>query len=52
MNLVSLLENKKTEKRVAVTPEIAKKYSDLGFNLFLPNNYASHLGFNDDDYKS
>ena len=39
-------------KRLAITPEITKKYIDLGFNLFLPNNYGSHLGFNDDDYKS
>ena len=52
MNISSLSENKKIEKRLAITPEITKKYIDLGFNLFLPNNYGSHLGFNDDDYKS
>ena len=50
MNIVSLLENKEKEKRVAITPEITKKYIDLGFNLFLPNNYGSHLGFDDNDY--
>jgi len=52
MNIVSLSENKEIEKRLAVTPEITKKYIDLGLNLFLPNNYGSHLGFDDDEYKS
>jgi len=51
MNIVSLPENKQLEKRLAITPEITKKYIDLGFTLFLPNNYGSHLGFDDKDYK-
>jgi len=50
MNLVSISENKKIEKRIAVTPEIAKKYLGLGFNLFLSKNYGDHLGFNDKEY--
>ena len=52
MNLASISENKDKEKRIAVTPEIAKKYLSLGFNLSLPNNYGFHLGFSDDQYKS
>ena len=52
MNLVSLSEDKNFEKRIAVTPEIAKKYINLGFNLYLPSNYGNHLGFSDDDYKN
>ena len=52
MNLASISENKDIEKRIAVTPEIAKKYISLGFNLSLPSNYGSHLGFSDDHYKS
>jgi NAD(P) transhydrogenase subunit alpha len=52
MNLASISENKVKEKRIAVTPEIAKKYISLGFNLSLPNNYGFHLGFSDDEYKS
>ena len=52
MNLASISENKNKEKRIAVTPEIAKKYISLGFNLSLPNNYGSHLGFSDDKYKN
>ena len=52
MNLASISENKNIEKRIAITPEIAKKYINLGFNLSLPNNYGIHLGFGDEDYKN
>ena len=52
MNLASILENTSFEKRIAITPEIAKKYISLGFNLSLPNNYGKHLGFGDEDYKN
>jgi NAD(P) transhydrogenase subunit alpha len=52
MNLTSISEIKVREKRIAVTPEIAKKYISLDFNLSLPHNYGSHLGFSDDQYKS
>ena len=52
MNIASILENNKIEKRLAITPEIAKKYISLGFNLFLPNNYGVHLGFSDDEYRN
>ena len=52
MNLVSISENKQLEKRIAITPEVAKKYIDLGFKLFLPNGYGVNLGFEDDEYKN
>jgi NAD(P) transhydrogenase subunit alpha len=52
MNLASISENKNIEKRIAVTPEIAKKYISLGFDLSLPSDYGSHLGFSDEEYKS
>ena len=52
MNLASISENRDREKRIAVTPEIAKKYIDLGFNLSLSNSYGSNLGFSDDEYKN
>ena len=52
MHLGSLSENKVIEKRLAITPEIAKKYIGLGFNLSLPNGYGEHLGFKDEDYKN
>jgi len=51
MNIASISENKDREKRIAVTPDIAKKYISLGFNLSLPHNYGSHLGFSDEEYK-
>ena len=52
MNLSSISENRDIEKRIAITQEIAKKYISLGFSLMLPNNYRTHLGFSDEDYKN
>ena len=51
MRIVSVLEDKKFEKRIAITPEIAKKYIALGFELSLSENYGEHLGFKDSEYK-
>ena len=51
MNLAPISENKSVEKRIALTPESAKKYISLGLNLSLPTNYGTHLGFTDSDYK-
>ncbi len=51
MNLASIPEDKNVEKRIAITPEIVKKYTSLGFNLFLLKNYGAHLGFSDEEYK-
>ena len=51
MKIVSLTENKNIEKRIAVTPDIAKKYIDLGFEVLLSENYGSHLGINDNFFK-
>ena len=50
MRIASVLENKLTEKRIAITPEIAKKYITLGFEVSLSENYANHLGIEDDEY--
>ena len=52
MRIVSILENQKIEKRIAITPEIAKKYIALGFELSLSENYGDHLGFDDNEYKN
>ncbi len=41
----------KFEKRIAITPEIAKKYIALGCELSLSENYGEHLGFKDQEYK-
>ena len=51
MRIASVLENKKIEKRIAITPEIAKKYISLGFELTLSENYGDHLGILDNEYK-
>ena len=52
MRIVSVSENKDIEKRVAVTPEIAKKYIALGFEVLISKNYGAHLGFNDSSYQN
>ena len=51
MKIASILENQKIEKRIAITPEIAKKYASLGFEVSLSESYGSHLGIKDDEYK-
>ena len=51
MKIASILENQKIEKRIAITPEIAKKYISLGLEVSLAENYGSHLGIKDEEYK-
>jgi len=51
MKIVSVLEDKKIERRIAITPDIAKKYIDLGFEVSIVENYGEHLGFKDNQYK-
>ena len=50
MRIVSVQENQIIEKRIAITPEIAKKYLALGLEVVLPENYADHLGIYDNEY--
>ena len=52
MIIGSISENKKIEKRIAITPETAKKYIANGFDVLLPKNYGEHLGFHDSEYDS
>jgi NAD(P) transhydrogenase subunit alpha len=51
MRIVSVSENYNIEKRIAITPDIAKKYITLGLEVSLPENYGEHLGFKDNEYK-
>jgi len=51
MRIVSISEDKNIEKRISITPEIAKKYLALGFELSLSENYGEHIGFRDNEYK-
>ena len=50
MIIGSVSENKDLEKRISITPEIAKKYINLGFEVQLSKNYGKHLGFEDKEY--
>ena len=51
MRIASILENQTIEKRIAITPEIAKKYISLGIDVSLCKNYAIHLGIKDNEYE-
>ena len=50
MKISSVLENQKIEKRIAITPETAKKYIALGFKVSLSENYGVHLGIKNEEY--
>ena len=50
MKLGSISENLNSEKRISITPEIAKKYINLGFEIFINSNYGIHLGIDDSKY--
>ena len=50
MRVGSISENKDLEKRIAITPEMVKKYTTIGFEVCLSENYGSHLGIQDEQY--
>ena len=52
MMIGSVKENLSLEKRISITPEIAKKYINLGFEICISENYGFHLGFDDNQYKN
>jgi len=52
MIIVSVSENRDLEKRISITPEISKKYINLGFEVHLSESYGDHLGFKDEEYKA
>ena len=49
MIIGSISENNKIEKRISITPDIAKKYIDSGFNILIEGGLGSHLDISDDD---
>ena len=51
MIIGSIPEDINIDKRVAVTPEILKKYKSLGLEVYLTKNYATHLGILDKEYE-
>ncbi len=46
----SILENREFEKRIAVTPDIVKKYKSIGLNVCLTKGYGFHLGIDDQEF--
>ena len=46
----SLTEDRNFEQRIAITPEIIKKYKNLGFDIVLSKGYGNHLGINDKEF--
>ena len=50
MRIGSVLENQEIEKRISITPDIIKKYTSLGFEVALSENYGNHIGIQDDEY--
>jgi len=50
MRIGSISEDKTIEKRIAITPEVAKKYISFGFEVSLSKNYGYHLGIHDNIY--
>ena len=51
MIIGSISENINSEKRVAITPDIVKKYISLGLEIHLTKNYANHLDIEDKEYE-
>ncbi len=51
MILGSISENRSIEKRVAITPDVIKKYNSIGLKVHLSKDYALHLGIKDRDYE-
>ena len=51
MIIGSINEDLNIEKRISITPDIAKKFISLGFKIKLVKSYGNHLGFNDKEYE-
>ena len=51
MRIGSILENQNYEKRIAITPELVKKYRSIGFEVCLIENYGFHLGIKDEQFR-
>ena len=52
MIIGSISENLNLEQRVAITPDIVKKYKSLGLEVYLSEDYATHLGISDKNYET
>ncbi len=52
MKIGSVKENLDLEQRIAITPEVIKKYKSLDINIILPQEYGVHLGISDQEFKN
>ena len=52
MKIGSIKENLEFEQRIAITPEVIKKYKSLDINVILPSGYGEHLGISDQEFKN
>jgi len=52
MIIGSISEKKELEKRVALVPDIIKKYTSLGFEVQILKGYGDHLGFSDESFNN
>ena len=52
MIIGSIKENLSLEKRVSITPETAKNIINLGLKICIENDYATHIGIEDSEYKN
>ena len=50
MIIGSISENKEIEKRISITPDIAKKYISLNFEVLIEPGFGSHLDILDDKF--
>jgi len=50
MIIGSILENREIEKRISITPDIAKKYISSGFQVLIEAGFGSHLDISDDEF--
>ncbi|MBD1172627.1 Re/Si-specific NAD(P)(+) transhydrogenase subunit alpha [Pelagibacterales bacterium SAG-MED05] len=47
----SIKEDLSLEKRISITPETAKNIINLGLKICIENDYATHIGIQDEEYK-
>ena len=50
MIIGSLLENKDLENRIAITPDLVKKYISAGFETLIEEEFGVHLGILDNEF--
>ena len=52
MRIGSISENKESEKRISITPDVVKKYISSGFEVFIEKGFGNHLGIKDEIFIS